>query len=1657
MARRRRLNTNLIIALFVGLAVAGLGAYFAARYVRDNPERAAERAEAYEQQGDWQRAAGQWNKAYRGTSDPQYQLRGVEAVMHLTSDPDEGDEQLARAAGGLNELVSRDPSNAPVARRLMRFHAESPTFLRPIPSAETREVREKAALVLAQIPDDNEAAIFHAAATLNLAATAGEQIPTEEVEAARATLLERLPATPINGTGLEAYSRDLLTRLSAESDPEAAEALLEEAQATLEAVATAARNHTPREEYPTDTAELLMNVAQARLGISEIAARQRAQELLRADRDAGRPQDTAAANAAAQEMMEPARAQTLADLEDAKAALDVQRDADTRPFREVYNALATAKQLFGDREGAEQDLRDLLAARPYDLDAALLLGRLLSESNRATEALEVVRGTVELDEEAVPTLYGFEGSTFRRNRLMANLYLSDFLLDARRATDNSAERRSLLEEARQSFERYRTTATTAGLRDNYQSERVEGQLLIAQGRSDQGQAKLSSALERTRQFAGPGARREQLRLLRLLAEANRDLNQTGAEMGYLSEAVDLGGNLTEVERLVTLYRRTDRNDQAIALLDRLLEPARDVGDDVRQWAVTTKAQLAPEDDRAAAVAALPETTDLDRRRKLQAAIGVGDDDLALRLVRRLRDDSPDDPLMLLQEAGVLARMNRQEEAAALLRSSDDPRAVAMLDRFDRGVDAVIESIQDPMRRALASAQVAQQRRDVQEADRLLDEAIKLQADGQATPDAGELLFELLVAADRLDDAEQVAERLRESPGDGLGGRTYAVRLQLARGDTEEALDPARRLAQQHPRSAAAQSLFARTLRLNEQPAAAVAPALAAVELRPDDVRTLSVAVDALAAAGRAREAGELIERGLRLQPNNALLRQASEQYALRFSDPSQILQARRDAVAATPDVPAAHGGLIESLVVAAEAATQRGEDATALRREAADAAREAVTRFPDDGRLYALLARSSLAAGDEAVAAARPIMERVTTPSDEASMIDDPRVVAAATDFYSSLGEFPQAEAVVRRYLATPTVQDRQMQAAGLAMLSRLLAQQGRAQEAVEVLRGYEDLPGVVDRQIVLLAGRAAGATESAEGEALLEDVRALIADTDDIGAAARRAAAVAELRVGEADRAVALLDDQEDAQSLVLLGQAMANRDEPDLERAAELMDRAAAADAGGEIGRGALRDLSQIEQARGNRDSAATALRRLLERFPDDVRARLSLARMDLAKSPPDYAAADRILRGGPATGENPLLLMTRARMEMDRDRRNEAVDLGRLAVEQSFAFATGAVPPTGDPRVDTAAARVPALVNTYLDLLLRAGRTEEALRQIDGFARRLENGSSAGQLPWWLQRRRAEALARAGQRRDAEASFKASFDAAMASAGPRVAGNVAVEAAKRLDAAFGYSLVRDGVEADPIDPQAAAIAATIFGQSGDTSRAIELTEQVRASLQAAGRLSRSQAARLDLQAGTLHLQADPPNLEEAVAAFRSMLDTQPDSVAGANNIAYALTLRGLAERDLGEDAAARKSFEEAEAFGKIAADAVRDVADRTGGDPNVNVIDTHAWARVNLALATDDQDLLEAAIRDLRAARASSERDGEPLPELYYHLAVALEAAGETRAARESVATGLQVLDVRADDAEQRAPTDPATRRRLTEVLSRIELAAPVESEPDAAPAS
>ena len=572
----------------------------------------------------------------------------------------------------------------------------------------------------------------------------------------------------------------------------------------------------------------------------------------------------------------------------------------------------------------------------------------------------------------------------------------------------------------------------------------------------------------------------------------------------------------------------------------------------------------------------------------------------------------------------------------------------------------------------------------------------------------------------------------------------------------------------------------------------------------------------------------------------------------------------------------------------------------------------------------------------------------------------EPRVAHILTSIRLELDEPELARETIE-----PVLDQNPDDATALALMSRIEMNAGNTTEAIGHLQRLAELrPDDPEAQFEL--GRGLLRTGEVDaGQKALDQALELNPEDQRVGATA----VISHLQSGEYERALEtarkMAEEQPDT-PLPWTLQALAHLAQEDQETAREALEEAISRAPGDPAAR---HYLARLEARAGNMDAAREHYRAVLDAHEGHSQTLLALARLE-ARVGNTGEARDLLLQAhqGDESALEPRVLLGRLRMEEgdaegaldiltdssgNIPNRPEALEVAGRAhlVLGQPARAIGVLSRWVDQAPETPQAHF-LLARAYS----RAGDSEEAVRQIE---RVLEFDDGNAQALMLL----ARAKRRGGDNEEARELIERLPDEVRDS--PFVLRDRAILARRAGDTEQAVTLYRQLLEAEPSGSTAVALARALE-RSGATGEAVAVLED----------WTEAHPEDTDTLLTLGDFYTGMEREQEAIDAYRGVLEAEPDSVRGLNNLAWLL-------RERAPDEAA-----------ELAERAVELQPD------NPAVRDTLGMVR----LASGEP---EAALEHLRRAV-----EGAPdTPILRYHLARALVEAGQQDDARRHLERALE----------------------------------------------
>ncbi|MEQ8769656.1 MAG: tetratricopeptide repeat protein [Phycisphaerales bacterium] len=351
------------------------------------------------------------------------------------------------------------------------------------------------------------------------------------------------------------------------------------------------------------------------------------------------------------------------------------------------------------------------------------------------------------------------------------------------------------------------------------------------------------------------------------------LGQNGLAERAFERLIDTNpSNTTALYALGEVKLALQKNVEAEALFARAAEIAPE-NEGYRQRAEIARAVSDPDAAEDPVVGTLIRW----QKTRLGDAQTPGDPVAARRILEQGLIDHNQDPRIVQRLVGVLlseddiARAREVARAGAAANPDDTtlPLLVRGLEN-DTILEArlwIIEQADAPeIEKAIERINVYQSEGDTEGALAALDAA---EAIDPNDPRVIEARFGRLLTEERYADAERLVERATELDADNMGGLSYQARLASARGRFEEAAEIMRQAIEQGAAPAPAYRLLALQQRAAGRPADAATTLERALEIAPNDVRTINDYLSTLVAIGRLDDALDAARRSERFGRGNA--------------------------------------------------------------------------------------------------------------------------------------------------------------------------------------------------------------------------------------------------------------------------------------------------------------------------------------------------------------------------------------------------------------------------------------------------------------------------------------------------------------------------------------------------------------------------------------------------------------------------------------------------------------------------------------------------------------------------------------------------------------------------------------------------------------------
>jgi predicted Zn-dependent protease len=1638
----KSLNVKFLVIALAALAVL-VGGYAALdhtmRLRRDRQTIAwAEQAMAA---GRYEDAAAQFDRSVaRHPEDAGLSLKSGDAYYALSASKPEA---LQKARVAWEAAARLKPNDLPAFQRLLRFDSDL-AEVHPVP-AVFAGMGQVAQRVVAIEPSDQEAAIARTIARLGpwfaqtdpgtaseatahdaLVAALGDSVGQGHSAAAAAAdprvivyyaLASARRAVELRRAGQEPAAQQILDRArqQIESNPGAASdrdpQVLYRAAAGLTILADAYQRLGEPADVPAPAAVPTTQPATTQPAAArpqsiwptwdeiDYHVKWEDAQPARADAWSGRSATTRPASPAATGCLQQARA-----MAGRAAAALAAADPHVVDVRLLEAHLAQAA---GEPSAAEQIRRTTLAARPGSLRVQLALAESVSGAH-PDQTIAILDQPEKADDAGPgPVALARRELLIRASQLRARLYL-----DAAANAADPVARQSNVDKANAACDKLAQM-----LVNDATSLKLTGRLRMLQGRYADAVRLLNGALMM------PGGRGD-LDLLSCRGGALVALHESQVALQSLRAALvadpsRLDDRLLLAQTLLAEGRITEAAEQ-VQLVDRQL------GADPRALALRVRFLVASDayagDDATTgtalhdAYAKLPEVDLKQKITKAGLGLSAGEPADAIRL---LRPAHPTDT-SLIPVAADLARAliatGKPDEAGAALADAlrqhpNEPTLLAVQKSIDgpASPEAYEATLTDPnakdFLKAAHACREALTAHDLPKAKEQLDTMAQRRAED---PLLFDLKFRYDLATEQWADAGVCVDRLARANFDRAEGRTYAFRLDVARGHFIAAANVARQMTLRYGRRADGWIFLGQALQGVGRGERAIDRFNKALALEPNNVDAIKALAACLVSAGREAEANKWIAEGRRLAPADADLRELELNRQLAQGDLQRLKDAREKALRDEPQRPDNAIALARvCLQIARHDALSNPAGATDALIKATRVLADAIKQWPDDQDCSFWAAHAAALAGNlPADKVAPELAGGVPQGKQILRKLCDRLAWSRRPEAEQMLAEFcllwadPQAaqvalrDAIARGAVGPQTPRHR----------ADVLMRQGSWRAALDAIKPYPaDLLAQQQRiTIALGAGDAAAAERSLQAAHAADPSEPRRMTLLGLLYADARADAPAKSWL---DRAFAAGDEELAARGR---GELELRQRRPDLAAAAR--DLAVAAEAN-PADPGAAVLLSEALVRRHDAAGAARVLRAALAVMPSNTRLRLTLIALEREAAVPEWGRIASLIDVGRLQAPSDFGWdVAAAQMWSARRQPERAAALMRYAVRLAETQ-LDAADVTMKPAV---AARLRVLLPDEFWTLLAAQANDAVLAEADHAIRRY---GEQDMLAAWAHYARGAVNRRVARETEASDEYNTALSIAQAAGGYPAAASVietistesgADEAIRRIN---GYLAAVDaGRVGGTHDPQFDLLRVDLDQRKGDTHSAAAEIDKLMPTLDS---MPDAVQARLLRMAVAIDLQDTPaPQYDKARAACAALLQRLPDDAWALNNMAVLSLEQASTPAD-----ARRKALDYAQLAYRAAG---RD------GPADPLIADTYGWALAEAGRPREAIGVLKGVASQLS------------IPDVQYHLAEAYLAGGDPQAAWPHLADALRMTQ---RDARQGARVDPFLRRGIATACWRV----------------
>lgn len=525
-------------------------------------------------------------------------------------------------------------------------------------------------------------------------------------------------------------------------------------------------------------------------------------------------------------------------------------------------------------------------------------------------------------------------------------------------------------------------------------------------------------------------------LMYQLASVERLAGQNKAAETLLEELVERYKDYTPA-RLQLAESYLDENDAAnavrhIEIIDKLMPNSQEV--------LRLKVNLARIQERTEDVKVLynrlSETTFEDKLIKARVAGGQKDYDETIRLLKDMERMKPDQTAITVAiyqgyvrkatqaakdgKGGAAERqVAKQFLEDALRMHPNDPKLLLvkretehpMPVQPDRITLELMAANGNPLYVEVEAGFVALSQQNYADAIVHARAADRIRPDDPATWD---LYFQIYKEQQNWDATSEAARKLGELDADHANGRMYRWTLAMLRANYSDAIRVARDLTVDRATFGQSWVLLAEALQANGEYHEAIQYYEAALDRQSTNIEAYKGMATCWQNLGQPDRAREIVERGMRLFPDDPGLREALFSFEAVI-DPVKVVPKRRKLLNANPDDPENYINLAHACNRAAERIFPKDPvQAQAFNNEGLDTLTRAAGRFPEDIRLNRELALELYSARrfDDGV---KVLQAMQTTPRWK----DKPDPLMMLAEYYTRAHRYDEAEAAYKAAWAT--------------------------------------------------------------------------------------------------------------------------------------------------------------------------------------------------------------------------------------------------------------------------------------------------------------------------------------------------------------------------------------------------------------------------------------------------------------------------------------------------------------------------------------------------------------------------------------------------------------------------------------------------------------